>query len=70
MGFGLVIGFIEHLYTQLATTSNCSIITNSQSPIHYSTHLSLLSLPCLGARGSVVVKALCYKPEGCGSAPR
>jgi hypothetical protein len=31
MGFGLVIGFIEQLYTQLITTSNCSAIANSHT---------------------------------------
>jgi hypothetical protein len=33
MGFGLVTGFIEHLYTQFVTTSNCSTIANSHSAI-------------------------------------
>jgi hypothetical protein len=33
-GFGLVIGFIENLYTQLVTTSNCSDTANSHSAIH------------------------------------
>jgi hypothetical protein len=41
---GLLIGFIAHSYTQLVTTSNCSVIANSHSTIHYSTYLSLLSL--------------------------
>jgi hypothetical protein len=47
--FGLVTGFIEHLYAQLVTTSNCSTIANSHSAIYeyYSMHLSLLSLLCL-----------------------
>jgi hypothetical protein len=45
--FGLVIGFIEHLYTQLVSAINCSAIANSHSAIHYSTHVSLLSLLCL-----------------------
>jgi hypothetical protein len=31
MGFGLVTGFIEHLYTQLVTTSNYSAIANSHA---------------------------------------
>jgi hypothetical protein len=31
MGFGSVIGFIEHLYTQLLTIINCSAITNSHT---------------------------------------
>jgi hypothetical protein len=35
-----MIGFIEHLYTQLVATSNYSAIINSQSEIHYKTHLS------------------------------
>jgi hypothetical protein len=42
---GLVIEFIEHL--QNVTTSNCIAIGNSHSAIHYSTHLSLLSVLCL-----------------------
>jgi hypothetical protein len=29
MGFGLVIGFIAHLYTQLVTASDYSAIANS-----------------------------------------
>jgi hypothetical protein len=33
-GFGLVMGFIEHLYIQLVTTSNYSFIANSQSAVH------------------------------------
>jgi hypothetical protein len=43
-GFGLIIGFIEHLYTQLVTTSNFSAIANPHSAIQYSTNVSLLSL--------------------------
>jgi hypothetical protein len=43
-GVWLVIGFIEHLYTQLVTSSNYSAIANSHSAIRYSTILSLLSL--------------------------
>jgi hypothetical protein len=31
MGFGMVNGFIEHLYTQLITTSNYSTNTNSHT---------------------------------------
>jgi hypothetical protein len=27
---------------------------------------TFFSIPSIGPRGSVVVKALCYKPEGCG----
>jgi hypothetical protein len=34
MGLGLLIEFIEHLYTQLVTTSNCSAIANSDFAIH------------------------------------
>jgi hypothetical protein len=45
--YGLVSGFIEHIYTKLVTTSNYSAIANSHSAIHYSTHLSLLSQLCL-----------------------
>jgi hypothetical protein len=44
MGFGLVIGFIEHLYTQLITVSKCSAIANSHTAVQYSAHVSLLSL--------------------------
>jgi hypothetical protein len=40
--FGFLIGFIAQL--QILSTSNCSPITNSHSTIHYSIHLSLLSL--------------------------
>jgi hypothetical protein len=40
--FGLVIGFIEQL--QIVTISNRTAISNSQSAIHYSTKLNLLSL--------------------------
>jgi hypothetical protein len=40
MGFGLVIEFIEHLETKLLTTGNCSAVANSESAIHYSTHLA------------------------------
>jgi hypothetical protein len=29
-----------------------------------------VAVPSAGARGSVVVKALCYKPEGCGDPMR
>jgi hypothetical protein len=46
MGFGLVIGFIEQLYTQLVTILNYSPIANSHSAIHNSKHLSPLSLLC------------------------
>jgi hypothetical protein len=45
--FGMVTAFIKHLYTELVTTSNCSVIVNSHSAIHYSTHLNLLNLPYL-----------------------
>jgi hypothetical protein len=31
MGFGLVTLFIEHLYTQPITTSNCSTLANSHT---------------------------------------
>jgi hypothetical protein len=31
MGFGLVIQFIQHLYTQIVTTINCSAIANSHT---------------------------------------
>jgi hypothetical protein len=44
MGFGLVIGFIEHL--QIVTTSKYIAIANLHSAIHCSTHLSLLSVLC------------------------
>jgi hypothetical protein len=30
-GLGLVIGFIEHLHTQLLSTSNYSVIANSHT---------------------------------------
>jgi hypothetical protein len=46
-GFGLVIGYTEHLYTQLVTTSKCNAIANSHCAVHHSTHLNLLSLLCL-----------------------
>jgi hypothetical protein len=36
--------FIEHFYTQLVNTSNCSAIANSHSAIYYSTYLRPLSL--------------------------
>jgi hypothetical protein len=42
MGFGLVIGFIEHL--QSVTINSYSAIANSHSAIHYNTRLSLLRL--------------------------
>jgi hypothetical protein len=45
--FGLVIRFIEHLYIQFITTSNYSATANLHSAIQFSTHLILLSLPCL-----------------------
>jgi hypothetical protein len=45
MGFGLVIGFLEHL--QIVTAGNYGAIANSHSAVHYSTHLSLLTLLCL-----------------------
>jgi hypothetical protein len=44
MGFGLVIGFIEHL--QIVTASNYSAIANSSSAIHYNTHKSSQSAVC------------------------
>jgi hypothetical protein len=47
MGYGLVNGFIDHLYTPLGTISNYSAIADFHTlPItnHYT--LSLLSLPC------------------------
>jgi hypothetical protein len=44
MGFGLVTGYIVHLYTQHVITSDCSAVANSQFAIHYSTQLSLLIL--------------------------
>jgi hypothetical protein len=31
MAFGLVIGFIAHLYTQFITTGNCSTVANSHT---------------------------------------
>jgi hypothetical protein len=40
MGFGLVIGFTEHLYTQNITASKYSAIANSRSAIHYSKSLA------------------------------
>jgi hypothetical protein len=52
MGFGLVIGFTEHLYTQLVTISNCSVIANSHPAIHYSTNISLLGLLGLQVSGN------------------
>jgi hypothetical protein len=45
--YGLVIGFIVRLYTQLVITSNQSAIANSHSEIHHNTDLSLHSLLCL-----------------------
>jgi hypothetical protein len=45
MGFGLVTEFTEYLQT--VTKSNYCAIANSHSAIHYSPHLSLLSLLCL-----------------------
>jgi hypothetical protein len=46
-GVWIVTEYMEHLCTQLLTTSNCSAIANSHSEIHYSAELSLLSLLCL-----------------------
>jgi hypothetical protein len=44
-GFWLVIVFLEHL--QIVTTSCYSAIANSHFAVHYSTHLTLLSLLCV-----------------------
>jgi hypothetical protein len=45
MGFGLVIGFIEHL--QIVTTLNYSVIANSHTVRFIRARISLLSLLCL-----------------------
>jgi hypothetical protein len=45
-GFGLVIGFIAHLYTQLVTTSNYSAIANSRT-LQFTTEHIYVSSVCL-----------------------
>jgi hypothetical protein len=44
--FGLVIGFITNLYTQLITTSACNANANSHSAVHYSTY-EVFSVCCI-----------------------
>jgi hypothetical protein len=50
-GFGLEIGFIDHLYTQLGTTSNYSAITD----LHTLRITTAEAKPCLSAVSSPVV---------------
>jgi hypothetical protein len=38
----------------------------AEPPANFTVTLGNIQVHCLGVRGSVVVKALCYKPEGRG----